>query len=306
MHVLVTGASSFLGRHIAMHLVRAGHQVTGTYRNDHPSLAPLRAAQVALAPLDLADAESYGVLPLSIDAVVHVAGVSIAPGVSLDDMLACNVTGSRNILRYALSAGVAKLIYTSTMSIYGEIDVDVVKETTPIVAPDVYGASKLLAERMFAEASDRLPCIAVRLPGVLGIGAHRAWLPTILERIQAGQGITIYNPENLFNNAAHVDDLGPFFGRVLSQRWGGFHAFPVGAGGSMTVAGAIDRLMRAVDKPVPVKIGNALQRGFTISSDYAVLTFGYEPTDIGAMLDRYAFQSRSIVPALQSMGGSTR
>jgi nucleoside-diphosphate-sugar epimerase len=84
MHVLVTGASSFLGRHIAMHLVRAGHQVTGTYRNDHPCLAPLRAAQVALAPLDLADAESYGVLPSSIDAVVHVAGVSITPGISLD------------------------------------------------------------------------------------------------------------------------------------------------------------------------------------------------------------------------------
>jgi hypothetical protein len=84
MHVLVTGASSFLGRHIAMHLVGAGHQVTGTYRNDHPCLAPLRAAQVALAPLDLADAESYGVLPSSIDAVVHVAGVSITPGISLD------------------------------------------------------------------------------------------------------------------------------------------------------------------------------------------------------------------------------
>ena len=299
MHVLVTGGSSFLGRHIGMHLLRAGYQVTATYRNDHPCLAPLQAAQATLVRLDLADSQSYGALPSSIDAVVHIAGVSIGPGISFDDMFACNVTGSRNILGYALSAAATKVIYASTMSIYGRIDVDVVTETTPTIAPDVYGASKFLAERIFAEASERLPCVAVRLPGVLGIGAHRAWLPTMLERIQAGQGITIYNPENRFNNAVHVDDLGPFFVRVLPQRWDGFHAFPVAAGGSMTVAGAIDRLMRAVAKPVPVIVGAAPQRGFTISSDYAVRTFGYEPTDIGAMLDQYvseAFAMQVVVP----------
>jgi nucleoside-diphosphate-sugar epimerase len=206
-------------------------------------------------------------------------------------MLACNVTGSRNVLRYALSAGAAKLIYASTVSIYGRIEVDVVTEATPSIAPDVYGASKFLAERIFAEASERLPCIAVRLPGVLGVGAHRAWLPTMLERIQAGKGITIYNPENQFNNAAHVNDLGSFFARVLLHHWDGFHAFPVGAKGSTTVAGAIDRLMRAAAKPVPVKIGVAPQRGFTISSDYAVRTFGYEATDIGAMLDQYVSEA---------------
>jgi nucleoside-diphosphate-sugar epimerase len=292
MHVLVTGGSAFLGHHIVLHLLRAGHQVTATYRNYHPGLAPLKAAQAALVRVDLANVQSYEALPSSVDAIVHIAGVSAGPQVSLDDMLACNVTGSRNLLRYALSAGAEKLVYASTMSVHGRIYVDMVTETTPSIAPDVYGASKLLAERIFAEASDRLPSIAVRLPGVLGVGAHRAWLPTILKRIQASQAITIYGPENRFNNAAHVDDLGPFFASVLSQSWDGFHAFPVAAAGSITVSEAVDRLMRKEGKPISVTVGTAPQRGFTISSDYATRIFGYEPTEIGAMLDRYVSEAR--------------
>jgi nucleoside-diphosphate-sugar epimerase len=300
MHVLVTGGNSFLGRHIGLHLLRIGHQITATYRNDHDGLAPLRAAEAALVRLDLADAQSYGVLPPSIDAVVHIAGVSTGPGISLDDMLACNVTGTRSVLRYAISAGAAKLIYASSMSIYGRIEVASVTETTPSIDPDVYGASKLLAERILAEASGCLPCMAVRLPGVLGVGAHRAWLPTMLERIQAGKTITIYNPESPFNNAAHVNDLGRFFARALGTSWTGFHAFPVGAGGVTTVAGAIDRLMRAAAKQVSIKIGAAPQRGFTLSSDYAVRTFGYAPTDIGIMLDQYVSEAHGLPPNVSS------
>jgi len=292
MHVLVTGGSAFLGHHIGLHLLHAGHQVTATYRNYHPGLAPLKDAQAALVRLDLANIQSFEALPSSVDAIVHIAGVSAGPEVSLDDMLACNVTGSQNLLRYALSAGAGKLIYTSTMSIHGRIYVDTVTETTPSIAPDVYGASKFLAERIFAAASDRLPCIAVRLPGVLGVGAHRAWLPTMLKRIQAGQAITIYGPDNRFNNAAHVDDLGSFFESVLARGWKGFHAFPVAAAGAITVAEAVDRLMRKEGKLISVTIGTAPQRGFTISSDYATRMFGYEPTEIGAMLDRFVSEAR--------------
>jgi nucleoside-diphosphate-sugar epimerase len=76
---------------------------------------------------------------------------SIGSGISVDGGFACNVTGSRNILRYALSAGAAKLIYASTMS------TDRRRRSNGNDAnycPDVYGASKFLAERIFAEASE--------------------------------------------------------------------------------------------------------------------------------------------------------
>jgi nucleoside-diphosphate-sugar epimerase len=301
MHVLVTGANSFLGGHVVEHLVRRGLAVTGTYRTEGRATERLRAlrGQLGLVPVPLADASAFARLPKRIDAVVHVAGVSTMPGVSVGDMLACNVDGARNLIEYAVGADASRLIYASTMSVYGEIVEPVVDETTPIRAPDVYGASKLLAERLFATESHRLPCVAVRLPGVLGRGGHRAWLPTLLEKLQGGRDVTIYGPDNAFNNAAHVEDLSELFLNVLHAEIAGFCAFPVGADGSTTVGALVERMHRLTRSSSVVRVSGEARPGFTISSDYAKLHFGYRPKHILEMIDQYCSESEHAVDVLQ-------
>jgi UDP-glucose 4-epimerase len=163
-------------------------------------------------------------------------------------------------------------------------------EKTPVIDPDIYGASKYLGERIFADAADKLPCIALRLPGILGRGAHRAWLPTLLARSRAGREITIYNPDGRFNNAAHVDDIARFVHRLIVGDWKGFLAFPIGASGTMTIGDVVARLQATANSHVPVVIEQAPQRSFIICSDYAI-SFGYKPMAIGEMLDRYVAES---------------
>src|SRR5260221_7140951 len=123
MHVLLTGASSFLGRHLAEYFVHAGLRVTATYRSDHAWLEQLRrhGRTLDLVRLDLANESAFAALPSAIDAVVHVAALSTMPGVSVDAMLGCNVTGTRNVQRYALAAGATRLIYASSLSVHGQI-----------------------------------------------------------------------------------------------------------------------------------------------------------------------------------------
>jgi UDP-glucose 4-epimerase len=296
MHVLLTGASSFLGRHLAEQLAREGVAVTATYRNNQTSIAGLGGGDskdnLRSVRLDLANERAFSSLPAKVDAVIHVAGVSSAAGVSTDDMLACNVLGTRNVVRYALAAGAKRLIYMSTLSVYGKVDAATIDENTPVRDPDIYGASKYLGERLIAAAADQIPSIAVRLPGILGRGGHRAWLPTVLQQIHEGKAVTIFNPDASFNNAAHVNDLAAFCLRMMEQRWRGFHAMPVGAAGLTTVRAAVERLMAATGTQVPIMVRPAPQASFTISSDYAVQSFGYRPMEISAMLDRYAADSR--------------
>lgn len=293
MHVLLTGGSSFLGHHLTRHLLRAGLRVTATYRTGDARLERLRTLGEALdlVRLDLAEERGFAVLPATVDAVVHVAAVSLMPGVTVDDLLQCNVAGTRNVLGYALAVGATRLIYASSLSVHGRITVPVVDETTPVADPDVYGATKYLGERLLAAAADRLPAVAIRLPGVLGHGAHRAWVPTLLERMRAGQDITIYNPDSPFNNAAHVDDLGWFIGGLLRRYWQGFHALPVAASGTITVREAVERLRAATGSRSAVTVRPAPQPGFTISSERAIQAFGYRPMEIGALLDRYAAEA---------------
>jgi UDP-glucose 4-epimerase len=287
---LLTGATSFIGRHLATYLAQEGIKVTATYRTRSDELEALQHLCPGLDPvqLDLADAEAFRRLPSDVDAVLHVAGTSVTPGVSIAAMMQCNVVGAENLLRYALNSGAKRLVYTSSLSVHGRIADAVVDETTPIIDPDVYGASKYLAERLFATAADRIPSVAIRLPGVLGRGAHRAWVPMLRERLKADRPISIFNPEAPFNNAVHVDDLVRFICSLLTRNWYGFFAFPVAASGMVTIREVVELLAAALGVSPTLRIAPAAQSSFTISSQRAIETFDYRAMNIDAVLERYA------------------
>jgi nucleoside-diphosphate-sugar epimerase len=293
MHVLVTGASSFIGRHVTLAMSRAGLRVTATYRSADSIVEYLKDAtqDADFVRLDLARESDFSTLPKKIDCIVHVAGVSAMPGITADDILACNVTGAHNLLKYARSAGASSLVLASTLSVHGEVEELIVDEVTPVRAPDLYGASKYLAERLFAAEAHWLPCAAMRLPGVLGEGAHRAWVPTLLDRMRKNQDITVYNSGSMFNNAAHVSDLCDLILNLLRNQWSGFHSFPVGAGGQITVSELVRILLSATGSRSRITEGRALKTPFTISSRYAKVNFGYAPMNIEEMLSKYVSET---------------
>jgi len=293
MHVLVTGASSFIGRHATLALSLAGLRVTATYRSNDSVVERLRSEiqNSDFVRLNLAHEPDYRRLPKTVDSIVHVAGVSTMPGISVDDILACNVVGARNLLNYARSAHASRLVLASTLSVHGQVEGPIVDEMTPVREPDLYGASKYLAERLFAAEAHWLPCAAIRLPGVLGEGAHRAWIPTLLDRMRRDQEILVYNPDSMFNNAAHVSDLCSLILNLLRQQWFGFHGFPVGADGQVTIAELVRILLARTGTRSNITEGKALKKPFTISSRYAKVNFDYAPMGIQEMLSRYVGES---------------
>jgi nucleoside-diphosphate-sugar epimerase len=299
MHILLTGASSFIGRHAAFALSQGGIRVTATYRSNSSAVEHLRTALpgAELVRLDLACEGDFAALPPKIDCIVHVAGVSVTPEITADDMLACNVIGARNLLCYARRARASRIVLASTLSVHGSIEEDIVTETTPVRAPDLYGASKYLAERLFAAESHWLPCVAIRLPGVLGEGAHRAWIPTLLERVRKNQNVVVYGSDSAFNNAAHISDLCCLLHNLLRNEWSGFHAFPIGAKGQITIAELVRLLISSTGSQSRIEEGSALKKSFTVSSEYAERHFGYDPMNIDEMLSRYVNETGSYVDA---------
>ena len=195
-----------------------------------------RIPDVHLVQLNVGEyGEGYRQLPQEADALVHVAAASTARPGGIDDFITCNVIGARNVARYARAARIKKVIYTSSISVYGDIHEPYLQETHPITNPDDYGLTKYLAERVFAE-TEGLSCVALRLPGILGKGAHRAWIPTLLHRILEGdRKATIYSPSSLFNNAAHVREISEFVWLLLNSPMSGFNAVNVAAADPITI-----------------------------------------------------------------------
>lgn len=291
MRVLVTGVSGFSGSTVARRLASSGHDVVGTYRRDTGFLAPLRdVARLELVRTDLTDA---GQLAGPFDAIVHIAATSPGPGVDVATLVHDNVDASFALIEAARRRGVSRFIFFSSLSYYGRIEQDVVDEATPVCDPDAYGASKLITEQWLAELGGVFSSLALRLPGIVGRGAHRHWLASVASRLRAGQPIRAFHLDRPFNNAAHIDDIAALVLTVLAREpWGGFDAAVLGAVGSLTVRETIERLARALGVPARIEETAPTNTSFTLSSAHAIARFGYQPSEIGALIDRYGREIR--------------
>ena len=286
MRVLVTGVSGFSGSHVARFLAQAGFEVVGLYRRETTLLGSLRALPgLKLIPGDIVDAAG---LPGPFEAVVHAAATSPGPDVSVAQIVGDNVGGTFALIDAALAWQTRYFLFCSSMSIYGAITDEVVDESCAIRNPDVYGATKFLAERRLAELSGTMSGLALRLPGIIGPGARRNWLSDVAAGLRRGHTIKAFHLDRPFNNAAHVADIAVLIEAVLRRGWTGFDAIVLGAGGMTTVRGAIERLAAGLGVAVRIETATAAKPSFTLSCRRAIARYEYNPMDIEAMIDRYA------------------
>ena len=290
--ILVTGAMSFIGRDLVKRLAESESQIFATYKNINQefklSLAK-KFKNIEWIQLDITKEDDFLKLPINIDAIIHVAGISVDEKVSIDDMLKTNVIGTRNLQKYALRACAKKFIYTSSLSIHGQIKKGVVNEKTPINNANAYGISKYLGERLLVETADSIPTVAIRLPGVIGPGSHRAWIPTLVEEMKKNHEILIYNPGTYFNNAIHVSDLNIFIRNIVNKiELSGFKAFPIGASDKMTILEIVNMLKKELKSKSKFIESVALKSSFLIDSRIAENNFGYEAKSIQFIIQKYA------------------
>jgi nucleoside-diphosphate-sugar epimerase len=292
MVIVVTGGNSFLGRHLISYLANKDTNVCATYRTPDERLEALRRIpNVHLLQLNIGEyEEGYRRLPQEADALVHVAAASTARPGGIDDFITCNVIGARNVARYARAARIKKVIYTSSISVYGDIHESYLQETHPITNPDDYGLTKYLAERVFAE-TEGVSCVALRLPGILGKGAHRAWIPTLVHRVLEGnRKATIYSPSSLFNNAAHVHEISEFVWQLLNSPMPGFNAVNLAAADPITIREVIVLMAEILGETIEIIERPAPKPSFTISSERAE-RLGYKVLPIKQTLRRYFEES---------------
>lgn len=284
LSVLVTGVSGFAGSHLARDLARRGFRVHGLFRRECGMAASL-ARTVDLVQGNVA---TLADLPKPIDAIVHAAATSPWTGITADAMVRDNIVGTMNLLDLAERTRCSRFVFCSSMSIYGRIAVAKVDEATPVVEPDVYGATKLIGERLLEERRDRLPGLALRLPGVIGSGARRNWLSDVGARLKRGNVVDVFNPGADFNNAVHVAELGDLIAGALERGWDGFDAVVLGCSGGISVRGAVERLAHGMGVRAEIRVIASAKPPFTLSSNRAVQRWGFRAADIGQVIDRYA------------------
>ena len=166
--VLVTGASGFLGWHVARFLQERGHAVRALVRTGS-SLSELDAEPVRG---DLRDPASLERAVAGCGLVFHVAADYRLWAKDPREIYRSNVEGTRHVLQAARSAGVERVVYTSTVGCIGIPLSGLGDEETPVSLEDMaghYKRSKFLAEQVALEfARSGLPVVIVNPTAPVG------------------------------------------------------------------------------------------------------------------------------------------
>jgi len=171
----VTGASGFLGWHVARLLTERGHRVRALCR----PASQIRELQVERVTGDLRDRSSLDAAIAGCGLVFHVAADYRLWSKNPSDLYQSNVEGTRNLLEAAESAGVDRVVYTSTVGCIGMPPGQNGDENTPVSIADMtghYKRSKWLAEQVALEKATRgLPVVIVNPTAPVG---DHDWKPT--------------------------------------------------------------------------------------------------------------------------------
>jgi dihydroflavonol-4-reductase len=156
MKIFLTGATGFVGHHVAHALAAGGADLRLLVRKTS-NLRNLEGLRGETHVGDLSDPDSLKPALEGCDAVMHVAADYRLWIPKPDEMYKTNVDGTRELLRMAREAGVRRVVYTSSVAtMHFRTDGIVINEDTPVSIKDMVGhykRSKFLAEQEAIKAA---------------------------------------------------------------------------------------------------------------------------------------------------------
>ncbi len=194
--VALTGATGFIGRWIARHLVATGWRVRVLVRPGSEKRLPDLPLDICFGSLE--DVSSLQSLLTDVQGVVHCAGV--VRGISQRDFDAVNAAGTQRLAQVAADVGVDRWVMISSLA-----------AREPQLSP--YALSKRRGEQALQALGDRLPWIIFRPPAVYGPG-DREMLP-LLKAMARGIVPLIGDRDARFS-LIYVEDLARAVGAALN------------------------------------------------------------------------------------------
>ncbi len=263
--ILVTGGAGFIGSHLVDRLSAAGHRVSviddlsrGRREWIHPDAelheadirdsAALRRAVTAVAP----------------EVVVHLAAMHFIPAVEGAPELAhdVNVNGTRSLLDAVMEQAPKLLLLASTAAVYPDSR-GPIEETCPPAPIDVYGETKLAAERLVGEFARQVGtrCVIARVFNVIGPRETNLHVvPELIGQLRSGARTIRLGDLRPRRDYTDVRDVAAAFHALVDHSSGGAGIVNVGSGRSWSVGELVDACERVLGRSVNVETEEARVR----------------------------------------------
>lgn len=301
MYVLVTGGAGYIGSHTVLALLAAGHRVTvvDDFSNAKPAvvgrLEELSGEHVPVHAFDLAETDKLAALfaQENFDAVVHFAGFK-AVGESVAQPLEYyrnNIGGTLSLLSAMRTAGVRRIVFSSSATVYGPDAPVPMTEDLPTSATNPYGWTKVMIEQVLRDVAVADPTWRIALLRYFNpVGAHPSGrigedpadvpnnLMPFVAQVAVGrrERLSVFGDDydtvdgTGVRDYIHVEDLAA--GHLAALEWISEHDRPLstwnlGTGRGTSVLELVAAFQRASGRPVPYDVVG--RRPGDIAASYA-------------------------------------
>ena len=203
MNIFTIGSEGFIGGFLVKALLDKGHAVTGMdlrkERGEGPEYKYIQG--------DLMDREDLSSAMEGVELVVNLAAKHHDFGVSREEFFEINERGTRNLLQVMSQKGVTKLVFFSTVAVYGEVE-ECSSEETRLNPVNDYGESKLAAERLIEQwaAEDRAREALIIRPAVVFGPDNFANMYKLIDTIYKRRYVPVGRGDNI-KSVAYVENL---------------------------------------------------------------------------------------------------
>lgn len=248
MTVLITGVAGFIGSHIARKFINAGFKVVGV---DDLSSGFIRNIPegVEFIQGDLSTLKTIEALPKNCRIILHLAGQSSGQ-ISFEDPVADlqkNTVSTLNLINYGIASGARKIIYASSMAVYGDSANYAVSETDFCAPISCYGLSKLTSEKYLHIYKNKLPYTSVRMFNVYGPGQNLINLKQGMVSIFVSQAlrngkIQVKGSLDRFRDFIYIDDVVDFWFKLALLEGGQSITVNLGTGLKVKISTLLQKI----------------------------------------------------------------
>jgi UDP-glucose 4-epimerase len=218
--ILVVGGAGFLGSHIVDQLTWTGAReivvLDDFVRGTRSNLADaVRDPRVQVVDGSITDLKLLQTLMAGSDYVFHLAALWLYECVHEPrSAVEVNVVGTFNVIETAQAAGVKKIVYSSSASVYGDAVFTPMTEDHPFNNRTMYGATKIAGEQFFRAFYEqhKMDYVGLRYMNIYGPrmdykGTYVSVIMKVLDRLDAGLPPVIFGDGSQAYDFVHVADV---------------------------------------------------------------------------------------------------
>ena len=278
MNIMVTGASGRVGRDIVQNFSKS-NKIFAIYRTKK-DFSNLKNKNIKWIKYDLRRKIKLKIRP---KIIINCASTHEP---SKEKNLASNIIFMENIIDFAKEKEVNKIINLSTITIYGKINVNILREEYIPVEQNLLGICKYISENLLYHQP--INFINLRLPGILcsAKNYNRPWLKMTMNKIKNNKKIELYNVEKNFNSVIDVEEITRLILEVINNKKTIRGTFNLSASGPVKLGSIINKIKKYYNSSSKIYFRKNEKKSYLISVSKIKQKLKFHPVSTEKIINR--------------------